>query len=320
MIIKIQNEDVKKRVDIFLTQYLKDYPRAKLSAFIDKNGVFVNNKKQKSSYKLKLNDEIDFELENFKNSISNNFELAVYKYNLDIIYEDDDVIVINKPKEMLTHPTKYDKEKTLSNALLYHCGNNLSDIAGADRLGIVHRLDKNTSGLIICAKNNSSHIDLARQIKEKTLKRKYLALALGKFEKSQGTIDKCLIHYLKDNVKMCISEDNQGLRAITNYKVIEEFEGCSLVELELKTGRTHQIRAHLAYLKHPIFGDKLYGALGFQKKEFNNLKTKDQLLQSYYISFIHPETKEKMQFQLEEQRFSDDFIKVLNYLRREKNV
>ena len=314
------NQDFKKRLDVFLLNYFENkYSRAKISSLIENNLVLVNNKIQKSSYKLKENDEISFDIEFVNSFLNPDLSLKPWDFRLDIRYEDDDILIINKPKEMLTHPTKFDREHTLANALLYHCKDNLSDLFGEDRKGIVHRLDKNTSGLMICTKNNSSCEIISNQIKEKTLKRKYFAIALGNFNEKEGIIDKPLVHYLKDNVKMTVSENNEGLSAITHYKVIEEFLGASLVELSLKTGRTHQIRAHLASINHPVFGDSLYGAKSFMRNEFYNLKTIEQLLQSYYISFIHPKTKEEMTFQLEEKDFSLDFIKVLNFLRRSKN-
>lgn len=322
MKIKIEDEkDIKQRIDNFLVKYFENkYPRNKITNFIEKQGILINNNFQKTSYKLKFNDIIDFDLDKFENFINPSLELVPYEFKLDAVYEDDDVIVVNKPKNMLTHPTKFDKERTLANALIHHCKTNLSNIAGLDRLGIVHRLDKNTAGLIVCAKTNFAHESLALQIKEKIAKRKYLAIALGEFEKKEGTIDKPLLHYLKDNVKMVIGENDEGLSALTYYKVLEEFKGASLVELELKTGRTHQIRAHLSSINHPVFGDSLYGAKSFMRNEFYNLKTQEQLLQSYYLSFIHPKSNKKMEFQLKENEFSEDFIKVLNFLRRTNNV
>ncbi len=314
--ITITDDNNKKRFDVFLVEYFESkYPRAKIASLIDEGIFLINQKKQKTSYKLKLNDNISFNKTTLNDFLNPNNELIPWNFDLDVIYEDDFLAVINKEKNILSHPTKYDREHTLVNALLYRYQNNLSDIQGIDRLGIVHRLDKNTAGLIVIAKDNDTHIDLANQIKEKNAKRKYLALALGNFEQKEGTIDKPLVHYLKNNVKMNISDDDKGLKAITHYKVIEEFKGVSLVELELKTGRTHQIRAHLASINHPIFGDSLYGAKSFMRNEFYNLKTQEQLLQSYYLSFIHPKTKEFMEFQLKEDKFSKDFIKVLNFLR-----
>ena len=311
-----ENEDFKKRLDVFITNYLKNaYPRAKITSYIDENNIFVNGKRQKPSYKLKIHDLVEYDENNLFDFLNPDLDLKPWEFELDIRFEDDDVIVVNKPKEMLTHPTKFENEKTLCNALIYHCKGNLSDLSGKNRPAIVHRLDRNTAGLMVAAKNNFSHEILAKQIKEKTAKRKYLALALGEFEQKEGVINKPLVHYLKNDVKMTIAEPNQGLEAITEYKVIEQFKGCALVELELKTGRTHQIRAHLASIKHPVFGDSLYGAKSFMRNEFYNLKTVEQLLQSYYLSFYHPRTNELMEFQLEEKDFSKDFIKVLNFLR-----
>lgn len=315
MEIPINQNDINKRLDTFFT----DYPRSKISSAITEGLIKVNNKAQKQSYKLKENDVISYDKKELDNFINPDFELQGWDFKLDIRYEDDDILIINKPKEVLTHPTKYENLKTISNALIFHCGkDNLSDVSGKDRLGIVHRLDKNTSGLMIAVKNNESHNNISSQIKNKTLKRKYRAIALGNFEQKEGVIDKPLIHYFKDDVKMTVQD--KGLDAITNYKVIEQFKGAALVELELKTGRTHQIRAHLASINHPIFNDSLYGAKSFMRNEFYNLKTIEQLLQSYYISFIHPKTNKPMEFELKESEYSKDFIKVLNFLRRNNNA
>lgn len=318
--IQIINEnDYKKRLDVFLVEYFENkFQRAKISKSIEEGYFKINGKIQKSSYKLKQNDIIEFDFKKLDSFLNPDMTLIPYEFKLDIKYEDEDVLVINKPKDMLTHPTKFDREKTLVNALLNYT-KNLSNISGQDRPGIVHRLDKNTAGLIIVAKNNESHENLAQQIKEKTAKRKYLAIALGEFKKDEDEIDKPLIHYLKDDVKMTIAKDGEGLEAKTKYKVKERYKGATLVELELKTGRTHQIRAHLSSLNHPVFGDSLYGAKSWMRNEFYNLKTQEQLLQSYFISFNHPKTNEKIEIQLEEKEFSPDFIKVLNFLRSKNN-
>ena len=315
MEIKTNESNLNKRLDTVF----KDYPRTKISLAIEKGIIKVNQKIQKPSYKLKKDDIIFYDESELNLFLNPDNELEAYGFQLDIKYEDDDILIINKPKEILTHPTKYERLKTISNALIFHCGkDNLSDASGKDRLGIVHRLDKNTAGLMIAAKNNEAHHILSKQIKEKTLKRKYRAIALGEFCKTEGIIDSPLVHYLKDDVKMVVS--SKGLEAVTNYKIIERFKGAALVELELKTGRTHQIRAHLSSIKHPVFGDNLYGAKSFMRNEFYNLKTVEQLLQSYYISFIHPKTNKRMEFELSEEKYSKDFIKVLNFLRRSNNA
>lgn len=311
----INQDDFKKRLDVFLVQTFENkYQRSLINSLIEKGFVFVNKKNQKSSYKIKPDDIIEIDENELEKLLNPSLELTKWDYKLDIIYEDNDLAVINKPKNMLTHPTKYDREHTLCNALLNHCS--LSDIGGAERPGIIHRLDKNTSGLIIIAKNNNAHAILAKQIKTKEAKRKYLAIALGEFIEDEGIIDKALLHYIKDDVKMTVAPDNKGLEATTLYKVLERYKGAALLELELKTGRTHQIRAHLASINHPVFGDSLYGAKSFMRNEFYNLKTVEQLLQSYYICFKHPTTGKYMEFKLNENKFSEDFIKVLNFLRR----
>ena len=313
--IVIDNENnIKKRLDVFLVEYFEKYQRSKISSLIEEGYVFVNEKVQKPSYKTKLNDKITFK-EDFEAFLNPSDELIPLDFKLDIIYEDDDLIVLNKPKDILCHPTKHERQKTLVNALLSYCPNTLSSIGGLERQGIVHRLDKNTSGLMLIAKNDSAHVNLSKQIGEKTATRRYLAIALGEFKEKKGIIDKPLVHYLKDNVKMMIAPCGEGLEAITHFEVKEEFKGASLVELELKTGRTHQIRAHLSSINHPIFGDSLYGAGGLMRNEFYNLKTQEQLLQSYFLSFNHPKTNERMEFCLKEEAFSKDFIKVLNFLR-----
>lgn len=312
--INLEEKNIKQRLDVFLVNYFENkYPRSLIVHAIEKDFFKINNEIQKPSYKLKLNDEITYEQDKLNSFLNPDLSLKPWEFKLDILFEDDDLIVLNKPKEMLCHPTKFERENTLSNALLYHTKGKLSNLAGDDRLGIVHRLDKNTSGIMLAAKNNEAHQNLAKQIKEKSAIRKYRALALVNFEEKKGIIDKPLIHSLKDDVKMMVSPS--GLEAITHYEVIEEFKGVSLIELNLKTGRTHQIRAHLASIGHPIFGDSLYGAKSFMRNEFYNLKTTEQLLQSYYISFSHPKTGKIMEFQLEEKDYSADFIKVLNFLR-----
>ena len=312
-------KNIDKRLDIYLTNYL-DYSRNQIADIIDNALVLINGKKQKSSYKLKTNDVLEYDENEIEAFLNPDKELKPFEFKLDIKYEDDDLIVLNKPKGILTHPTKYEKEKTIANALVYHCGGNLANI-NSQRAGIVHRLDKNTAGLMIAVKNDKYYSDIANQIKNKTLIRKYKAIVLGSpFGKKEGTINKSLVHYMKDNVKMLtVENEDEGLKAITKYKVLEEFKGASLVELELKTGRTHQIRVHMASTNHPVFGDTLYGAKSFMINEFYNLKTQEQLLQSYYISFEHPSLKKRMEFCLKENEFSEDFIKVLKFLRSKKN-
>ncbi len=317
MIIEFDN-DTKTRLDLFIAQHLS-YNRSKIAKCIESGFVLVNNKIQKTSYKLKKQDKIEVLLDKIESFLNPSKTLVPYDFSLNIVFEDDSLAVINKPKNLLVHPTKFDDNKTLVNALIYRYGNNLTTLGGIMRPGIVHRLDKNTAGLMMIAKTDAAYKNLACQIREKKAKRKYLAIALGQFNQKEGIIDKPLVHYINNNVKMTIAENNEGLSALTCYKVIDQYKGAALVELELKTGRTHQIRAHLASINHPVFGDSLYKAKSFLRNEFYNLKTQEQLLQSYYLSFNHPITNEVLEFQLKENDFSEDFIKVLNFL-RSKNI
>ena len=232
---------------------------------------------------------------------------------IEIIWEDDELLVVNKPKGMLTHPTDKNPDGTLVNALLEHCGGKLSNVGGDLRRGIVHRLDKNTAGLMLAAKTDEAHENLATQIKEKTAVRKYLAVALGNFTEEQGVIDKPLAKHLGKTVKVYATE--KGAPAVTHYKVLEYFQGAALLELELKTGRTHQIRVHLSSINRPVFGDTMYGAKGFGK--FAKIKTNEQVLQSYYLRFTHPKSAATMEFELEPCQWDADLTKVLEILRRD---
>ena len=276
---------------------------------IENGKIKVNSKTVKSSYKLKAGDiiEIDEKEDDDKNILPE-------KIDLDVVYEDDYLLLINKQKGILTHPTPLNKTGTLVNALLYY-GCALSDIQGQERRGIIHRLDKNTSGLILIAKTNEAHLNLQEQIQTKTAKRKYLAVVHGIIEEDNGVIDKPLVHYMQKTVKMNIAKENEGLKAVTIYGVLERFEDLTLLEVELKTGRTHQIRCHMSSINHPVYGDTLYGAKGFRSKI--NLKTTEQLLMSYYIKFTHPKTGDIMEFKLDENRYDKDFKKFFTTVRKQ---
>lgn len=280
----IEEKDKNKRLDKFLEEHI-NATRSFLSNLNDGGKVLVNLKHVKNGYKLSVGDRIEVEFEEKK-------ELTAKPENieLDIVYEDDDVIVINKPQGLVVHPAVGNFEHTLVNALSYKF-QNLSDINGEFRPGIVHRLDKDTSGLILVAKNNNSHLSLAKQISEKTCKRKYLALVLGSFKEKDGIIEKNLARSKKNRLKYEVCSNFEGKTAITLYKTLEVFKGYSLVEFELKTGRTHQIRVHSSFLGHPIVGDKLYGI----KDNFN---LKGQLLTAYKIEFTQPSTNERLSFEI----------------------
>ena len=287
--------------------------RTQIKKSFDHKLVYVNGSVVLPKYTLMDGDIVEFRLLR-----PDEITLKPHKAALDILFEDDDIIVLNKPAGVVVYPGNGQQSPTFVEMVLSHC--KLSKLSGPIRPGIVHRLDKNTSGLMIAIKNDEIYQNISDQIKQKTLIRKYRAIVLGApFEEKAGIINKPLLHYMKDNVKMVIAQsENEGIDAVTNYKVLEEYKGASLVELELKTGRTHQIRVHMSSINHPVFGDSLYGAKSYMINEFYNLKTNEQLLQSYYISFTHPKTNKRMEFELNENEYSEDFIKVLKFLRSKK--
>ena len=310
---KLENTIENIRIDTAITELSPEYDlnftRSKIQKMIENGKIKVNSKTVKSSYKLKAGDiiEIDEKEDDDKNILPE-------KIDLDVVYEDDYLLLINKQKGILTHPTPLNKTGTLVNALLYY-GCALSDIQGQERRGIIHRLDKNTSGLILIAKTNEAHLNLQEQIQTKTAKRKYLAVVHGIIEEDNGVIDKPLVHYMQKTVKMNIAKENEGLKAVTIYGVLERFEDLTLLEVELKTGRTHQIRCHMSSINHPVYGDTLYGAKGFRSKI--NLKTTEQLLMSYYIKFTHPKTGDIMEFKLDENRYDKEFKKFFTTVRKQ---
>ena len=224
---------------------------------------------------------------------------------LDVIYEDSDVIVINKSQDMVVHPAPGNYSGTLVNALLYHC-RDLSGINGVLRPGIVHRIDKDTSGALVVAKNDNAHNSLAMQLKDHSMTRSYLALVEGIIKQDEGSIDEPIGRHPKDRIKMAVVEN--GKKAITHYKVIERFDNYTLVECNLETGRTHQIRVHMAKIGHPLVGDLVYG---FKKQRFN---LKGQVLHAKRLGFIHPSTNEYMEFV---SPLPDYFEKLITKLRNE---
>lgn len=306
MKITLEENDSNKRLDKVACERFS-ISRNAVQKLIENGKIKINGSIQNSSYKTKIGDVIELEEEN-----EEKFEIKPKKIPLDILYEDDDLIVLNKQKGLICHPTSRMEEDSLVSALLYHT-DNLSDIGGNIRRGIVHRLDKDTSGLMLAAKNNAAHLYLQKDIQSKKTIRKYLAICHGVIEENFGTINKPLVHYLGKTVKMNVSDN--GLDAVTHFKVLERFEGATLLELELETGRTHQIRCHLASLNHPILGDELYGAKGFNLKALKNFKPNGQILMSYYLSFTHPTSFEIMEFKIKEDNYHPDLKKALHLLR-----
>lgn len=290
--------NVNERLDTFLTNQLENVSRSKIKNLVDDGKITVNGKSVKAGYKLCLNDEITVILEEEKglNATPENIEL-------DIVFENDNLLVIDKKQGMCVHPAVGNYSGTLVNALAYHI-KNLSDINGEFRPGIVHRLDKDTSGLLIVAKNNTAHENLAKQIQTKVCKRYYLALLEGNLKQDEGVVETFLTRNEKDRKKYEVST-SKGKYAITHYKVIERYSGFCLVEFELKTGRTHQIRVHAKYLGHPVVGDKTYG---FNK---NYEGVDGQLLHAYKISFYEPTTNENISLQSNLPKYFKNFINKL---------
>ncbi len=299
MIIFIDENDENKRLDSFLSEMTPDLSRSKIQSFIKSGYIKVNNTAKKASYILKENDKIDFEIPK-----QETLNIKPQNIPLEIIYEDENMLVVNKPSGMLTHPTTIERENTLVNALLYKYGENLSDINGEFRRGILHRLDRNTSGLLMVAKNNKAHEFLANQIKNHTITKKYRAIVKGVIDKNEFEINEPIGRNPKQPHKMMISTD--GKQSKTLVKVIERFKDATYIELTLITGRTHQIRVHMSYIKHPVFNDTLYGA-GQSK-----VKTEEQVLQSYFLRFTKPFGDEIIELQIEP---DEKIKKVLNYLR-----
>lgn len=294
-------KDEGTRLDTYLSELFSDVSRAKIQDLIKKGKVFVNNQQKKPAYKLKTEDKIEVEIaEEEKADI-----ICHQNIPIDIIYEDENMLVVNKPSGMLTHPTALEHENTLVNALLYKYGENLSDINGYLRRGILHRLDRNTSGLLMVAKNNETHENLAAQIKERKAIKKYLAIVKGIIKEDCGTIDLPIGRHAKQPKMAIVPQKDGGKPSITEFKVLERFKDCTYLELDLKTGRTHQIRLHLSYIKHPIINDSLYGGGNFK------VKTQEQVLQSYKLTFTKPFANDIIQLEIEP---DEKIKKVLKYL------
>ncbi|MCB2291966.1 RluA family pseudouridine synthase [Clostridium algoriphilum] len=279
---KVNESSVGTRLDVFIANEFENKSRAYIQKIIEGETAAVNGKCRKSNYKLKLEDIIILQ-------IPDPVELNVKAEDipLDIIYEDSDVIVINKPQDMVVHPAPGNYSGTLVNALLNHC-TDLSGINGVLRPGIVHRIDKDTSGALVVAKNDIAHNSLAAQLKDHSMTRSYLALVEGIIKDDEGTINEPIGRHPKDRIKMAIVES--GKKAITHFKVIERFDKYTLVECNLETGRTHQIRVHMAKIGHPLVGDLIYG---YKKQSFN---LKGQALHAKKLGFIHPTTNQYMEF------------------------
>lgn len=298
--IEVIIEKAGERIDKLIPLLLPEYTRSFIQGLIEDGLVTKNGKPIKSSYKSCVGDKIELIINE-----PQKLDVVAEDIALDIAYEDDDVLVINKPRGMVVHPAVGHEKGTLVNAVLMHCGESLSGINGILRPGIVHRLDKDTTGLLIVAKNNNAHLKLSAQLKNRSLKREYYCLVHGNIKEDSGRIDAPLARSSDDRKKIAVTQKNSK-EAITDFDVLERFGMYTYVKCTLRTGRTHQIRVHMKHLGHSVVGDKSYGVKG---EEFNLV---GQLLHAGSISFIHPKTGEKMTFDCP---LPPDFEKILQIVR-----
>ena len=280
-----EKEDVGTRIDVFLAENMEDLSRSGVQKLIDEGMITLNGGKTKANYKLREKDVIDVTVPEVKE-----VEILPEDIPLDILYEDADVIVVNKPQGMVVHPAPGHTSGTLVNALMFHCGDELSGINGEKRPGIVHRIDKDTSGVLMIAKNDMAHQSLAAQLAEHSITRKYNAVVYNGFNEDEGTVNEPIGRNPQDRKKMAVTQKHSR-HAVTHYRVIERMEKFTLIEAQLETGRTHQIRVHMTYIGHPLLGDPVYGP----KKQPISLE--GQALHARVLGFIHPRTGEYMEFE-----------------------
>ncbi len=283
-IILIVEGDGNIRLDAWISANLPDYSRTYLQKLIETGCITVNDRQPKTNYRPKSGDKITISVP--PPVIP---DITPEKIPLDIIYEDNDIIVIDKPKGMVVHPAAGNYSGTLVNALMEHCGNSLSDINGVIRPGIVHRIDKDTTGILVIAKNNKSHEELSGLFKGHDISRIYLSVVDGVIREESGTIDAPIGRHPNDRKKMSVNLKN-GRRAVTHFKVLERFKNATYVQVTLETGRTHQIRVHMSYIGHPVTGDTVYG------RKNQSADTNGQVLHAGHLGFVHPSTKEYVEF------------------------
>ena len=292
-------EDQQMRLDKYLAEQFPEQTRSYLQKLIKDGEVTVNGKNVKTGYQLSKGDEVCVNIPEPKE-----LDVEPQKMDLDIVYEDEDVILINKPKGMVVHPAPGHTTDTLVNGLLYHCKDNLSGINGVARPGIVHRIDRDTTGILIVCKNDMSHNSIAAQLKEHSINRRYRALVHGNLKEDTGTVEGPIGRHPIDRKKMSINEKN-GKPAVTHYTVLERFGNYTLIECKLETGRTHQIRVHMTSIGHPLVGDEVYGPA---KCPF---KLQGQCLHAMVLGFVHPRTGEYMEFSADLPEYFEDLLRKL---------
>lgn len=295
---KIVEEFAGMRLDKAVSMKDTSISRASVQRMIDEENILVNNKPTKTSYKLKLNDIVTIIKTEPKE-----VEIKAEEIPLDVVYEDDDILVVNKQKGLVVHPGNGNPDGTLVNAIMARCKDSLSGIGGEIRPGIVHRIDKDTSGLLIVAKNDNAHINVSEQIKNHEVKKTYIALVRGVVKENQATIDMPIARSTKDRTKMAVSKN--GKNAVTHIKVLERFDGFTLLEVNIETGRTHQIRVHLSQIGYPIVGDFVYS------NGRNPFGVEGQMLHSMKLEFIHPKNGNKMELEAKLPEYFENVLKEL---------
>ena len=308
-IIKLIEDDIGQRIDTVVAEREK-ISRSAAAKLVEGELVLVNSKFVAKNYKIRAGDIIEVSHPDVAEC-----EVVPQNIPIDIVYEDNDIIVVNKESGMVVHPAAGNADGTLVNALLYHCGDSLSGVGGVARPGIVHRIDKDTSGLLVVAKNDASHIFLSEQLKDHSIFRIYHAIVLGNLKELSGTVDAPIGRHPIDRKKMAVirNEDYTSREAITHYRVLKRFNGFDYIECRLETGRTHQIRVHMAYLGHPLLGDEVYGGAKTRFQVLHKDCINGQCLHAKELHLTHPKSDERMTFTSE---LPDDFKKVLDLLEK----
>ena len=288
-----------ERIDKCISNYVETLSRSYIQKIIKEGKAYINDAPVKSNYKVHVDDKVQFTIPDCEEP-----NIPPQDILLDIIYEDKDILIVNKPKNMVVHPAPGHYEGTLVNAIMYHCHNDLSGINGVLRPGVVHRIDKDTTGSLIICKNDEAHRKIAEQLKEHSITRKYRAIVYGRISADEGVIDAPIGRHPTDRKKMAINERN-GKSAITHYKVLERFEKYTYIECQLETGRTHQIRVHMTSIGHPLLGDEVYGSA---KCPF---KLEGQTLHAMTIGFIHPSTNQYVEYEAPLPEYFERLLQIL---------
>ena len=297
----ITEENNNIRIDRYLAEQCPDLSRSYIQKLVKDGAVFVNNRQVKANYKVQPQDQVILTIPDMQVP-----DILPENIPLDILYEDQWLLVVNKPKDMVVHPSAGHMKGTLVNAVMAHCGEHLSGINGVLRPGIVHRIDKDTTGALLICKDDTVHRDLAEQLKVHSIKRRYRAIVQGNLKEDQGTVDAPVGRHPTDHKKMAVNYKN-GKEAVTHYQVLERFGNATYIECRLETGRTHQIRVHMASLGHPLLGDTIYGS------SKNPYHLQGQALHAMILGFVHPITREYLEFQAP---LPEYFIKLLDKLRK----